>query len=161
MCLCVGTIVIVAIGFIFFSKKLQLFSVVLFVGLLCSFFLSVIASFLVALWLRYRDRRVALFQRNAGIVYLSLNPLNELKVYKYSIQQITFQEGSSTQSINSTQTVCSICLSDFEIDDELIELPCSHSYHRECITEWLLLKSQCPTCKANVGIPQYPSVFNV
>ncbi|KAG1896766.1 uncharacterized protein F5891DRAFT_1280455 [Suillus fuscotomentosus] len=60
---------------------------------------------------------------------------------------------------------CDICLVDFdpppskslhtvaEIEsDPLIQLPCSHVFHKGCIGNWLLGTSQstCPSCRANV-----------
>lgn len=33
--------------------------------------------------------------------------------------------------------VCSICYEDFAESEEIITLPCSHSYHQYCVTTWL------------------------
>lgn len=41
--------------------------------------------------------------------------------------------------------VCAICLTDFEENDELKELPCKHYFHSDCITQWLSKSSTtCP-----------------
>lgn len=61
---------------------------------------------------------------------------------------------------------CDICLVDFDPppskkkshtvtgieSDPLIQLPCSHVFHRGCIGNWLLetLQSTCPACRADV-----------
>jgi hypothetical protein len=48
-------------------------------------------------------------------------------------------------------TVCTICLCDYVDGDELLHLPkCHHTYHRACVSTWLLRKSQCPLCKQEV-----------
>lgn len=51
---------------------------------------------------------------------------------------------------DSSQTQCMVCLGDFEDDDEVRKLPCSHVFHKGCIDEWLRRCSDCPICKANV-----------
>ncbi|KAI3757588.1 hypothetical protein L6452_05129 [Arctium lappa] len=45
---------------------------------------------------------------------------------------------------------CVICQMDYNSGDRLITLPCSHQYHTPCITEWLMLKKDCPVCKKEV-----------
>ncbi|EGC37867.1 hypothetical protein DICPUDRAFT_29618, partial [Dictyostelium purpureum] len=43
---------------------------------------------------------------------------------------------------------CSICLCDFDIDDEAIKLPCKHYFHYDCITTWLHKQSAtCANCR--------------
>lgn len=36
-------------------------------------------------------------------------------------------------------------------------LPCSHMFHRECISNWVYNKEECicPTCKSSLSIPEY------
>lgn len=42
---------------------------------------------------------------------------------------------------------CSVCLTAFEEHDEVVELPCGHHFHRECITKWLSeCRRTCPLC---------------
>jgi hypothetical protein len=40
--------------------------------------------------------------------------------------------------------VCSICLSEFEPEDELRRLPCHHVFHALCVDKWLCQVSRCP-----------------
>ncbi|XP_068638865.1 uncharacterized protein [Aristolochia californica] len=42
---------------------------------------------------------------------------------------------------------CSICQEEYEANDEVGELECGHSYHLNCIKQWLLQKNACPICK--------------
>ena len=42
---------------------------------------------------------------------------------------------------------CSICLGSMEMHD-IERLRCGHMYHRECLSIWMVLKNQCPTCRS-------------
>lgn len=58
--------------------------------------------------------------------------------------------------------VCPICLEDLEdtngvrADCVIIQLGCSHSFHRKCITEWcdqktISTSATCPLCRENIS----------
>ena len=42
---------------------------------------------------------------------------------------------------------CSICLGKIEKGQRVAELGCGHSFHRDCIQEWLGERSACPNCR--------------
>ncbi|KAJ6833798.1 E3 ubiquitin-protein ligase Arkadia-like [Iris pallida] len=44
---------------------------------------------------------------------------------------------------------CVICLVGYEEQERIGTLDCGHCYHADCIKEWLLIKNQCPICKAS------------
>lgn len=46
---------------------------------------------------------------------------------------------------------CVICRLDYEDDDTLTVLSCKHSYHSECINNWLRINKVCPICSAEVS----------
>ncbi|CAG7866831.1 unnamed protein product [Brassica rapa] len=44
---------------------------------------------------------------------------------------------------------CSICLSPFKPEDQLRRLPlCSHAFHLDCISTWLISNKTCPLCRS-------------
>ncbi|XP_077224362.1 RING-H2 finger protein ATL52-like [Tasmannia lanceolata] len=48
-------------------------------------------------------------------------------------------------------TECSVCLNEFQEDENLRLLPkCSHAFHLPCIDTWLKSHTNCPLCRANV-----------
>ena len=47
------------------------------------------------------------------------------------------EEGDSSQS---DQTVCVVCMSDFETRQVVRVLPCSHEFHAKCVDKWLKVK---------------------
>lgn len=50
------------------------------------------------------------------------------------------------------QTQCSICFTDFENEDSVCKLNCSHLLHSPCIREWAKYKDTCPICRAEIPI---------
>lgn len=51
------------------------------------------------------------------------------------------------------QDTCVICLQEFESDEDLNQLPCSHSFHAQCVSTWLLRNKSCPLCQHNIDQP--------
>ena len=48
---------------------------------------------------------------------------------------------------------CAVCLSVYEEGEEVRKLPrCKHSFHALCIDMWLYSHSDCPLCRAPVGL---------
>ena len=42
---------------------------------------------------------------------------------------------------------CLICLSNYEIEENLCYLPCFHLFHSDCIRTWVKKSNKCPLCK--------------
>jgi len=55
------------------------------------------------------------------------------------------------QELFPNQTTCAICMCEFEIDEKLRCLTCTHYYHKECIDKWLSVAPSCPMCKQEVN----------
>lgn len=48
---------------------------------------------------------------------------------------------------------CSVCLSEFEEDENLRLLPkCNHAFHLPCIDTWLVSHTSCPMCRAPIVV---------
>lgn len=45
------------------------------------------------------------------------------------------------------EDVCSICLDQFEEGTKVIILPCKHAFHPDCLSPWLKIHSECPSCR--------------
>lgn len=61
----------------------------------------------------------------------------------------TFVFADSDEVVNNE---CSICLTNFEMGEMLISLPCHqrHSFHANCIREWLQHDAKCPLCQKGI-----------
>lgn len=56
---------------------------------------------------------------------------------------------------------CSICLCDYDTDDNLRQLPCSsgaHMFHVACVDEWLMRRRSCPICREDPFGPKQGSI---
>lgn len=87
-----------------------------------------------------------------GVFSFPLNLLELEEDVGLSEQQIhlipTFAAPSSL-----TDEKCPVCIERFCKDDMCKKLPsCPHFFHAECIDEWLLRKSDCPVCRAEVEV---------
>ena len=82
-----------------------------------------------------------IFDTSDVIVTLNKDSLDNLESIKYK----------DIQNDNK-MSKCTICLEEFEDDDENIVLKCNHNYHANCIKEWLSKHSyKCPICRIEVG----------
>ena len=56
---------------------------------------------------------------------------------------------------------CTICLSEFEVEEDVRRLPCMHLFHVECVDQWLGQNKRCPICRfgtsPNLTYPTLPS----
>ncbi|OVA03476.1 zinc finger protein [Macleaya cordata] len=54
------------------------------------------------------------------------------------------------ERMNSQREVCSICLEEFGTQQQVMNLPCFHRYHSDCLLPWLNTHSHCPYCRTHV-----------
>eukprot|EP01018_Ginkgo_biloba_P019663 Gb_23008 [translate_table: standard] len=57
---------------------------------------------------------------------------------------------SGDEMLVSEQEDCPVCLEQFSLGEHLLRLPCSHRFHLDCLTPWLIICGECPYCRANV-----------
>jgi len=61
------------------------------------------------------------------------------------------KESEKLQPVATTEEhlgeTCAICLHAFERTDSLSALPCSHAFHEDCISKWMMQRcASCPLC---------------
>ncbi len=59
---------------------------------------------------------------------------------------------------DASENCCSVCLSPLKID--IKELECKHSFHKNCINEWLKAKNDCPLCRTPIIIELPTPIIN-
>ncbi|ERN20675.1 hypothetical protein AMTR_s00070p00189230 [Amborella trichopoda] len=65
-----------------------------------------------------------------------------------SLPSIVFRPASANDG-NLDQ--CAICQVDYEEGEALVNLPCKHAYHLECINNWFQINKVCPVCNKEVS----------
>lgn len=63
------------------------------------------------------------------------------------------------KSLKTKEFECFMCCEKYSLKDAVI-LPCGHSFHKECIKEWLSTKPTCPECRTEVGKSELNSILN-
>lgn len=53
-----------------------------------------------------------------------------------------------------TKNRCTICLNDYAVLDPTTVLPCDHSFHKACLSNWLSVKKSCPLCRKGFDAPK-------
>ncbi|CAK4081605.1 unnamed protein product [Aphanomyces euteiches] len=52
-----------------------------------------------------------------------------------------------SDNTDEEEAVCSICLDDFDCEHNVVELPCGHTFHKNCVGDWLKDHCTCPLCR--------------
>ncbi|KAL5201817.1 hypothetical protein ABZP36_036171 [Zizania latifolia] len=47
-------------------------------------------------------------------------------------------------------SVCAVCTEEVAPRQAVVRLPCAHWYHAGCIGPWLRIRTNCPTCRAEL-----------
>lgn len=56
-------------------------------------------------------------------------------------------------TVDESGTQCAICMNDFQVGDDIVTLPCGHSFNKECAERWLRLKRICALCRHDITQP--------
>lgn len=57
---------------------------------------------------------------------------------------------SNIDNFSVENKMCNICLSQYEINEEYMILPCLHRFHSNCIEDWFKNQVTCPNCMCKV-----------
>ena len=89
----------------------------------------------------YDDATIEEFLRNDPNKY-GPPPASQESINK--LQEVQFNpEGAETNC-------CPICQEDYNAGENLVKLPCSHEYHKDCVTSWLTKHNSCPMCRKQI-----------
>ncbi len=60
-------------------------------------------------------------------------------------------EETSGKDFSDDDLLCMICMGPFEQGEKIGDLSCGHTYHVDCLKEWLKRKNACPLCDSQVA----------
>ncbi|KAL1825357.1 hypothetical protein DCAR_0313510 [Daucus carota subsp. sativus] len=64
-----------------------------------------------------------------------------------------YKKGEDSLTVEYDNQECPVCLSVFEEEEEVRQLPvCKHSFHAPCIDMWLSSHLDCPLCRTQVEL---------
>ena len=92
---------------------------------------------------------------NENIEYRDVStPLNPIDLGKQ--KRIYFKDINDINDINDIsnikEIICAICLENFDNEDLIINLNCSHIFHNSCLEKWLSeYNNKCPKCRMEIG----------
>ena len=66
-------------------------------------------------------------------------------VHTFSDQEMATNQGDSGEK------ECTICREALKSDDHTYRLPCSHTFHNDCLASWLKIRATCPNCRYNLN----------
>lgn len=74
---------------------------------------------------------------------LSTSTLDKISQFEYNLN-----DSKKGKDMRYHNKVCSICMDNFAQGDMIRLLPgCGHTFHSECVDEWLSLHATCPICR--------------
>lgn len=57
---------------------------------------------------------------------------------------------ADAQRLNACEDKCAVCLDGYDAGQRARTLPCAHTFHADCVGEWLNTQPRCPVCKTEV-----------
>ncbi|KAK4488629.1 hypothetical protein RD792_004398 [Penstemon davidsonii] len=88
---------------------------------------------------------------SAAILSIIINRLlRRFRMLDASANDASNELASVVIEDNNDNGECTVCLSEFEPNEQLRFLPCSHVFHAECVDSWLLTSRTCPLCMSAV-----------
>jgi len=81
--------------------------------------------------------------------YAWLKPKGADKKAIQNLPVVKFDQASFIEQNFSLE--CSICLAEFENNEDLRRLPCNHFFHKNCVDTWLQENGTCPMCRNDIS----------
>jgi len=77
-------------------------------------------------------------------------PATKQQIERLPIRKIDLEFLKEKSLTTEDYTKCSICIGEYQNEEEVRTLPCLHYFHKECIDQWLQKNRVCPICKTSI-----------
>ncbi|KAH7307639.1 hypothetical protein KP509_22G069900 [Ceratopteris richardii] len=79
------------------------------------------------------------------------SPVHDHGLSKSFRERLPVMQFDERFAASSKENQCVVCLSEYEVNDKLLQLPvCKHSFHDCCIDAWLEKNTTCPICRSSL-----------
>ncbi|KAG9410386.1 hypothetical protein AC1031_018422 [Aphanomyces cochlioides] len=70
---------------------------------------------------------------------------------RLELQMLEVRAKIEETQVGEVDDSCAICIEDFDDCQEcILQFPCSHAFHRDCVMDWIMEKQTCPICRSKV-----------
>jgi hypothetical protein len=106
----------------------------------------------------YYDESATLTKRveeqNSSTTTETCESIEANQLFDQTCQRVSSSVKHQCSESKQTDTMCSICLEEYDDGEVLRVLPCNHNFHTCCIVPWLTEQhANCPLCKDSLVIP--------
>jgi len=102
----------------------------------------------------YNFLRISPIRRNREQIvifnYESLSQLEDVKIGLISKNILNKTQVKLNINTEENNNFCVICQEDIENNSIIREIHCKHSFHINCIDNWLVDNKKCPMCKYEI-----------
>ena len=91
--------------------------------------------------------------KTQGAVMVARKRDEEVPRCNSGIQDLAYKRNTAIRRSGAKRVVepeverCSICLGEYEPNQETVLIECLHKFHQECIDGWLSCRQNCPLCR--------------
>ncbi|CAA3011218.1 RING-H2 finger ATL79-like [Olea europaea subsp. europaea] len=133
-----------------FKENTALILIVLIIALICALAFNAAIRYIIRMHCCRRRRNSLQLPVDHGNVEMA-QPKTDLSSGMAEMEEeIMAKVYSSGTKLAGEEAECTICLSEFADGEKIRVLEkCSHGFHLQCIQQWLVAHTSCPTCRAS------------
>jgi len=89
---------------------------------------------------------------SSGLTSLQSGGLDMDHVEQFTVTFIS--DVQMHEDLEEISCLCTFCLDDMKVGEELCRLPCMHTFHRRCVHAWLERDRRCMLCRLDITRPR-------
>ena len=77
-----------------------------------------------------------------------------------AMKSIAYFPAPASMCASDSVVTCSVCISEYVVEEQVAKLPCGHEFHSKCLGPWLESQDTCPVCRAKLIADASKGVIN-